>query len=459
MVASGAAFFWFARLFYSPIPSAVGALLYMAAPYHIVDLYIRGAFPEFTAFVFAPLVFGAAFLTCRDGRPRHYAGLALAAGLFLFLHLPTAYLVLIGASFYVLQWAIVERNWRIVARFAAGCALALLAAAIYWLPAVGEAGFIDEFYTKTFPYSAGYLPFFPVKDDVARFLNKSFLIEAAFIVAAIALLIAVAPPLRNPSGRKGRRRPQIPPEGSPDAPARRHTRMLLAAGILSIFLVTELSDWASGWIPKLRMVLYPWRGLLPISLFAALAAAAVLHRMEQRCNSPNGRRSYWIAITALLLCHLLAGGEIARWALHQPNLTRVPFYADGIFYPHGATPPYELSDSPKAMLVSGQGRATVVRWEAIRREVQVVAEQAAVVRLRSYNFPGWTGSVDGRPVAIESDKDGVQTVAVPPGNHRVEVRLHRTSIQATGGAISALGVFSIFGLLAVDYRYRRRSIM
>jgi len=460
MAGSGVSFFWFARLFYSPIPSAVGALLYMTAPYHIVDLYIRGAFPEFTAFVFAPLVFGAAFLACRHGRARHYAGLALAVSLFMFTHLPTAYLVLMALAFYVLAWTVVERNWRIVARLAAGCALALLASAIYWLPAAGEAGFIDEYYTKTFPYSSAYLPYFPVKDDVARLLNKSFFMEAALILAAIVLLSAVSSPWRNPSGRKSQRRPHGgAPDPGQDALTRLHTRLLLAAGIFSIFLVTGLSESASQWIPKIQIVLFPWRGLLSVSFFSAVAATAVLHRLDQRgglLDSKGWRWSYRVGITGLILCHLLAGGEIVLWALDQPNLKRVPFYADGIFYPHGATPPYLLTDSPKAMLASGQGRVNVVRWEAFSREVQVTAEQAAVVRLRTYNFPGWASSVDGRPVAIESDKDGVQTVAVPQGNHRIEVRLTRTSTQAAGAAISALGVFLIFGLLAADHWARGR---
>src|SRR5208282_3389924 len=185
MAGSGLAFFWFARLFYSPIASAMGALLYMAAPYHILDLYIRGAFPEFTGFVFAPLVIGAAFLTCRFGRPRHYAGLALAAALFMFTHAPTAYLLLIALTFYVLAWSAVERNWRIVARMAAAGALALLASAIYWLPGVWEAASIDEYYTRTFPYASAYLPYFPVKDDFARLLNKGFFMEAALLIAAL----------------------------------------------------------------------------------------------------------------------------------------------------------------------------------------------------------------------------------------------------------------------------------
>lgn len=433
MAGSGLAFFWFARLFYSPIPSAVGALLYMMAPYHIIDLYIRGAFPEFIGFVFAPLIFGAAFLTGRFGRPRHYAGLAVSVALLMFMHLPTAYLVLIALSFYGLLWTAVERNWRIPVRIAAAGALALLTSAMYWLPAIRDADLIDEYYTQSFPYASAYLPYYPVKDDVAGMLNKSFFIEAGLLIAAILLLSAISSRSKNP-----------------DSPTRLHTRMLLASGILSLFLITELSESVSSWIPKLQIVLFPWRGLLSASFFAAVAAAAVLHRLEQR-SGPAWRWSYRAGATAVILFHLVAGGEIVLWAFDQPNLQRVPFYADGIFYPHLATPPYQLTDSPKAMLTTGQGRADVVRWEPFLRQVDVTAEQAAVVRLRTYNFSGWTAGVDGHPVAIESDKDGVQTVSVPQGTHRIEVRFNNTSLQSASAAMSELGALLLLGLLAADY--------
>jgi hypothetical protein len=449
MTCSGLSFFWFARLFYSPIPAAAGALLYMTAPYHIVDLYIRGAFPEFSAFLFAPLVFGAAFLTCRDGRPRHYAALAFAASAFLLVHLTTAYLALLALGLYVMIWTIVDRNWRILARWAAACTLALLVSAIYWLPAAAEAGFMDEYYTKAYPYSAAYLPFSPPKNSLNGFLNKSFFLEAAVILAAIVLLIAIALPWRNPPEKQGDRQ---------DALTRLHTRMLLAAGMVSMFLITRLSAFASAWIPKLQIVSFPWRGLLPVSFFAAVAGTAVLHRLDQRSDSPaqrgrvqGWRWSYRGAIAALILCHVWAAGAIVSWALRQPNLMSIALYTDNFLYPHGATPPSKLPDTPNAMLVAGQGRANVTRWEPFWREVDVATEQAAVVRLRTYNFPGWIGRVDGHPVAIESDKGGVQTIAVPAGNHRIEVRLNNTRVQSAGAAISGLGVLMILGLLAADY--------
>jgi len=475
MAGSGLAFFWFARLFYSPIPSAVGALLYMAAPYHLIDLYIRGAFPEFTNFVFAPLIFGSAYLACRFGRPRHIAGLGLCIGLSIFTHLSTAYLEMIALAFYVLAFAAVERNWRIAARAAAGCALALLGTAVYWLPAAWEAGLVDQYFATAASYQASYLPYFRPYDDVGRMLSQSLFIEAALLLAAMVLLGATGSPLPKTSGGKGKRRkeapsPNIDRDAGLDAATRLQTRLLLATGIFSIFMVMGFLEFALGWIPKIvEVVQFAWRGLLPVSLFAAAAVAAVLHRLNERrldarwLGSPAWRWGYRGGVALLILGHLLAGGVIARYAFDQPNLRRRPFFADGIFYPHGATPPYQLPNSPKAMLTSGRGQAKVVRWDWFFREVDVTAEQAAILRLRTYNFPGWTSRLDGHPAAtrsdigsdIESDLDGAQTVAVPAGHHRIEVRFGSTPVRTAGAAISALGVFLLLGLLVADYSKRK----
>lgn len=455
MAASGVSFFWFARLFYATTPAALGALFYMAAPYHLLDLYVRGAFPEFTGFVFAPLIFGTAYLTCRSGRPRHYAAMAVAIGCFMFTHLPTAYLTMIALSFYVVVWTALERDWRILARMAVSTGLAMLLSAIYWIPAALETDYVDQSYTNVFPYFTSYLPYMKAGDEVAHLLDKAFFVALAQTIAAIILLSAIAWPVRKAAESKSQRRkksaeplPDAARESAPAAATRLHTRLLLATACFSLFLITDLSESISRLIPKIvQVVSFPWRGMLPVSFLVAAGVVAVLHRLRQRSESKAARWGYWFGVAWLVLYYAFAGVEIVSYELRQPNLSRVPFYADGVFYPRGATPPYRLSNSPAAMLTSGQGHATVLRWKPFLREVAVTASSPAVVRLRTYNFPGWTAAVDGRATTIESDPDGVQTVAVPAGDHRIEITFRSTGLQKAGAAISALGVLAILALL------------
>src|SRR5471032_570623 len=115
-----------------------GAIAYMAAPYHLVDHYTRGAFAEFAGYVVLPMLF-LAIWRIAEGRRAAVVLLALAYAALLLSHLPTALLISIAA----LPPYVAFRAWRLqgngvigfLLRCLAGGVLGLGLAAIYVLPA------------------------------------------------------------------------------------------------------------------------------------------------------------------------------------------------------------------------------------------------------------------------------------------------------------------------------------
>src|SRR5437773_6553752 len=103
----------------------------MMGPYHVLDLYWRGAMPEFVGFILVPLIIYFAFKVGAEGRARHYAGLGLFHGLFLMTHIPVAFLMTYALGFYALVWAARARDWRIAFRVSLGVSIALVLSAIY----------------------------------------------------------------------------------------------------------------------------------------------------------------------------------------------------------------------------------------------------------------------------------------------------------------------------------------
>ena len=119
----------------------VGALAYMAAPYHMLDHFMRGAFAEFTAYAVLPLVV-LAIGRVADRRHGGTVGLAVAYAALLLSHLPTAML----ATVTVLPAYILfrERRPEGLVRSAVAAALGVALAAIYLVPALLLQGTISS---------------------------------------------------------------------------------------------------------------------------------------------------------------------------------------------------------------------------------------------------------------------------------------------------------------------------
>ncbi|HTB36389.1 MAG TPA: hypothetical protein VK777_04880, partial [Reyranella sp.] len=146
--ASGLAIHGWLKTVTSPRAALYGALAYMAAPYHLIDHYVRGAYSEFAAYAVLPLV----VLAVRQVAERRRFGfvfLAMAYAALSLVHLPTALLV----SLTVLPMYVLYRGWQLgevrqargfFVRCALGSVLGLGLAAIYLIPAVALQGWINS---------------------------------------------------------------------------------------------------------------------------------------------------------------------------------------------------------------------------------------------------------------------------------------------------------------------------
>lgn len=79
----------------------LASILYMLAPYRLVDIYVRGALGEIIAFMFLPLVFNGLYNILEDNGKRHYLLSIGAIGLLLSHNISTL-LVIIACAIYVL---------------------------------------------------------------------------------------------------------------------------------------------------------------------------------------------------------------------------------------------------------------------------------------------------------------------------------------------------------------------
>jgi hypothetical protein len=248
-----------------------------------------------------------------------------------------------------------------------------------------------------------------------------------------------------------------------------HARMLLYFALVSgglTFLMLPISTPIWETVPGMRYFQFPWRLLGPANLMLAVCAAGGV------CLLPSGRWHTWMPAACSFAVLLLAlpalypsswspdfGGvapqDIIAWEEESHALGTT---STGDFLPVEAAlapmhPAPSLVDSyaqPGPVDRVNRGalpkEATVetVEQRALYDRFVVSTPKDFILRLYIFYFPGWRVCVDGEPVAIAvAGPEGFITLAVPRGEHEVEVRFLDTPPRAAGWAISALGLVGL----------------
>jgi hypothetical protein len=115
-----------------------------------------------------------------------------------------------------------------------------------------------------------------------------------------------------------------------------------------------------------------------------------------------------------------------------------------------------LPGTESVVLQPEGGTHKIIRWEPTRREILVTTQEPRTVRLKTYNFPGWTARLDGVEAPILGFDDGVQHVVVPAGTHQLEVSFQNTPPRTFGAALTLLS-FAIILALALFSCWQRRQ--
>lgn len=466
---SGIALYWYLRLFYGRTASLGAAFVYMLLPYHQIDLYLRGAFPEFMGFVFVPLILRAVFKLGREGHFKQYAVLSLLYGMYVMTHLPVGYIFTYVLAFYVLLWAFIAKDWKILFRVGAGLSLGLGLAAIYWLPAALESKAAYEWVSAVFPYHDSYLnPFATHGDAFSKLMRKIFRYQGAILIVATAVLLFIKrrKNLLAQNVDEGEVLPDqksVNPlpfnEKSANSAVALQEGLWVVMALLTMVMVTKISYPVSVLIPKIEVAVPPFRWLLIASVFTSFLIAAALQRLLKLENS----RAYllWIfrvAIVATLALNLwLTFQGVIKAATLSPTYHAPAEFEDKGWIPANAAEPKVLPKTERAMIATG-GVCEIVSWQPQYRVINVDSPSSAFLRLKTYNFPGWIARVDGQPVEIKSDSFGTQVFPIPAGKHRVEVEFVNTPPRTLGAAVSSVCFLIALGFFALDFMKRRKAI-
>lgn len=405
--------------------------LYVIAPYRFVDLYVRGAIGEHTAFIFPPLIFYfLAKLSKRYsflyviGGAFSLAGLILSHNAITLMFIP---LIVIYILYLFFQCS--SRKYFMLSSFIS-ILVGFGLSAFFWIPA-----FMEGKYTLRDIVTSGgeYVRSFVVWKDF--FISEWSYGGTVFLSKQIGLIhwigifggiISVYILYRN------KNKLWILTLGS-----------FLILGI-TLFLMTEASNPIWKVITTLQKFQFPWRFLSVTVFLSALMGGILLFLVSNK---------YKKVVLLILLAGLLIANE-NYWHAQGFLEKKESFYTgiyDGTTDTGESAPIWsvrfmEKRPESQVQIIEGIGEIKKVRRTFTKREYMVEAKNEIRILENTLYFPGWTVLVDNRQKSIEfqdQNHRGLITFNVGKGNHRVDVVYEETKIRSLANIISFVSLLVV----------------
>jgi len=521
VLGSAISMYLFVRRLLGRSAGLVASLVYVYAPYHLFDLYVRAALAESFGFIFIPLVFWGFFelvdrprLNALIGTGLAYAGLMLTSNLLGLLLTPT-----LGLFVAVMMWLRLKDEkvgaggWRLGTALrrlmalgippALGLALGIGLSAIFVLPALLEYNYVrvDQWTGGRYAFGEDFVYFFqlfsprwgfgasvPGPDDQAGF-QLGLVPVVLFALSFFAV-------------------PRIPQTN-----VRRVLRFFQGMTLVVAFLMTPASDWVWRAVPLSSFAQFPWRlGVLTATGLAVVAGAVVVggrgngatkQRGDFRPSSPIGLSPVNLSLVTLAALIILGSYPYLRAEVRDPKPTEGPVSLAALF---------RFQQSSDEMTGSTAWTRRIPGWSALAEQVvqggridtrvnytaippgQVLGvhsvemdsvhelvwvyaadDQQSVTFFIPY-YPGWTayiyedlrepaddlkarvGPLVATPPIRTTEYEGWIVVPVPQGEHFLEVRFEDTPVRIVGKWVSLVSLLGVAAALLERRLLRGRCL-
>ena len=491
MFGAGIGMYMLGRALWGPYAGLVAGVAYIYAPYHLVNVYLRGdGLSEFTAYAWFPLILWLFLRLARRPSPARLALAALSYAGLLYTHNISALAFSPVLVAFVLVVLLVEgASWRAWGAALGAGLLGLVLGAAFWLPALGEQSYVqlEHMTTGYFDFHVHFLslkrivalsPVYPF--DVADVTREGLpfrlgLMQVLCAGVALLWLLGAAFSWWQGATSRGYRATQDGVKVGDVA----YPLFFLAVGLAAAFLMLPASTPVWEHVPLLPMLQFPWRLLFVAALSTSLltASLAIILRTHPRA----------LAASTLVVCAALAiAGTFdlrpERWALTDDEVgagsvlayeyvtSSIGSTARNEYLPRWVkerpwTSPASLTypNVQRPPIVQpADARAETLEATASRWRLRVEMAQAGAVQFHAFYFPGWLATVDGMPAEVHpSDPGGLLELSLPAGSHEVLFAFGNTPLRswATRFSLAGLVVWALLWALAGLARLRARGVV
>ena len=460
--------FRLARLYVSLWPAMVSVICFQFFPYRIYDLFIRGAFPEFSAFFWLPLIALCTIQAATAGKkawgassyPMSLAKAGLAWAGLIVTHNLTMLMALLLFGAALTLYTVFQQRARasflcILGSSLAPVVLGIILTAWYILPALLELRWVLAGHGLSSGLSLPHL--LSLRELIDFGIFYTYIIPTLrpklpiyIIPTALAALVAV-------STMRSRN-------------LRLFTLVSLALTLGVVWMMTEASAWL--WIRGellLEYIQFPWRWQVFAALGVALLLAASLESLRR---SARALATVVPLLSILISVYLFACASVR---LDYESNEDIPYQidwplsmVDWLWYASNSISyrdflPIWTAETMEAATEAGQrpwehppnmnpfGSAVVAPTGAglLQQRYLVTAEQTFRLLFHQFYFPPWRVTVDGIQVEVQpATAFSLASVVIPPGTHTVEFAWRATTAVWLGRIVTAVGWLVVLILMS-----------
>jgi uncharacterized membrane protein len=457
---AGVSMYFLAKEFWGKSGGVLSALFYMYAPYHAVDIYVRGDVAEFWAYAFVPLVFLGLWQIYKEEKWRYVVLTSVSFSLVIVSHnltlmIISPFLVLFGG--YLLFKA---KSKQVGLYFLLTLLIGVALAAFYWLPAVlemsyanissllgGGSNFRDNFvclnqlWTSPWGYGGS------VKgcvDGLSFMIGKYHIFFAGllFVFALTALIFK---------------------KYFSDFSREKLVILILAfcGFLISIFFTLQISQPIWELVRPMAYLQYPWRFLLMIVFFASFMSGALFWLMEKLV-----KKKLVITVILIFLSCFLVLVSIKFFVPQKYLQVNSDYYTNQLALEWRTS---KISDEylPKNFQRPANSNqvASFAKLNSKKLTVQLVNDKTQAITLKTNAsekenvtlplayFPSWQGYIDNKQVLVK-DNQGKIAVNIPQGQHQLKLIFQQTQVELLADLISLVGVLALFaGIIQLKKKY------
>lgn len=466
------------RWFGSPWAGLLAAAAYTFAPFHMVNVYVRGdSLAEFWAMAFYPLVLLAADefrisdlgFRISDGRVRRniallglaYAGLILSHNISALIFSPFLLLYLALLLIRKPPHFTIHNSSFTIHHSLLSLLLAFALSAWFFVPALAERDL-----AQLGPVTEGYFHFsnhFRGADlaqgtfffDYGVDGGNAFRMGLAQAVTAVAGTVVVIFFLTQ--RRKGAKEQKGIGEVLPRPPAPLLLFILTLLAVATL-MITPLSRPLWEHLPLLDFTQFPWRFLSVQAFGAALAVGALALLPGRRLIAPLlALVLAWAALGDLrpdflpLTDEDVTAVRLAEYEWYTGNIgsTVSAEYLYPAVQPRPVTSAWlNAGERDRVIVLAGAAQTRLLERRATRQEWGVTAVSPTTLIFPTMYWPGWTATANGQPIAISpSAGSGLIQLELPPGEQTISLNLKRTPVRAVAEVVSGTAVLFVGWLL------------